>query len=105
MVCFDNPSGPTAMNPYHNQPDINSASSRPIAQTGTSEPVGSPTAEVSTGGKKSLFEGVTVYHWLVFLIAAAGWLFCWMGPRIFILAREPAIRGCVGCGAGGLWVR
>ena len=37
---------------------------------------------------KGLFEGVTFYHWLVFLIAAAGWLFDCMGQRIFILARR-----------------
>jgi MFS family permease len=35
---------------------------------------------------------VTGYHWLVFIIAAAGWLFDCMGQRIFVLAREPAMR-------------
>lgn len=49
--------------------------------------------------KKSLFEGVTFYHWLVFLIAAAGWLFDCMGQRIFVLAREPAMRELLGNGA------
>src|SRR5882762_4940965 len=49
--------------------------------------------------KQSLFEGVTFYHWLVFLIAAAGWLFDCMGQRIFVLAREPAMRELLGSGA------
>lgn len=48
--------------------------------------------------KTSAFDGVTGYHWLVFIIAAAGWLFDCMGQRIFILAREPAIRELLGSG-------
>jgi MFS family permease len=46
--------------------------------------------------KSSVFEGVTGYHWLVFVIAAAGWLFDCMGQRIFVLAREPALRDLLG---------
>jgi MFS family permease len=46
----------------------------------------------------SAFEGVTNYHWLVFIIAAAGWLFDCMGQRIFVLAREPAMRELLGAG-------
>ncbi len=42
---------------------------------------------------------MTGYHWLVFIIAAAGWLFDCMGQRIFILAREPAMRELLGSGA------
>src|SRR3954451_13210933 len=46
-----------------------------------------------------LFDGVTGYHWLVLLIAAGGWLFDCMGQRIFVLAREPAMRELLGIGA------
>jgi MFS family permease len=41
-------------------------------------------------------EPVTIYHWLVFLLAAAGWLFDCFGQRIFVLAREPALRELLG---------
>jgi MFS family permease len=44
---------------------------------------------------------VTGYHWLVFIIAAAGWLFDCMGQRIFILARQPAMQELLGSGATG----
>lgn len=37
------------------------------------------------------FEGVTPYHWLVVIIAAAGWLFDCMDQRIFVLARQYAV--------------
>jgi MFS family permease len=53
---------------------------------------------ISAGGKKSIFEGVTAYHWLVLIIAAAGWMFDCMGQRIFVLAREPAMRDLLGNG-------
>lgn len=46
--------------------------------------------------KKSLFEGVTVYHWLVVIIASCGWLFDCMDQRIFALARRPAITALMG---------
>src|SRR5689334_5671300 len=39
-----------------------------------------------------VFEGVTFYHWLVVLIASAGWLFDCMDQRLFILGRESALR-------------
>ena len=42
--------------------------------------------------RKSLFEGVTAYHWLVLVIASCGWLFDCMDQRIFILTREPALK-------------
>jgi MFS family permease len=45
--------------------------------------------------KESIFEGVTPYHWVVVLIASCGWLFDCMDQRIFILAREPAVRELV----------
>src|SRR5512139_3399623 len=41
-------------------------------------------------------EAVTAYHWLVVLLAACGWLFDCMGQRIFVLAREPALRELLG---------
>ncbi len=40
----------------------------------------------------SLFEGVTRYHWLVVIIASCGWLFDCMDQRLFILARESALK-------------
>jgi MFS family permease len=48
--------------------------------------------------KTSAFEGVTVYHWIVVILASCGWLFDCMGQRIFVLAREPAIRELLGTG-------
>lgn len=42
--------------------------------------------------KPSILEGVTVYHWLVVIIASCGWLFDCMDQRLFILARESALR-------------
>jgi MFS family permease len=46
-----------------------------------------------------LLDGVTGYHWLVLIIAAGGWLFDCMGQRIFVLAREPAMRELLGSAA------
>lgn len=48
--------------------------------------------------QQKLFDGVTAYHWLVLIIAAGGWLFDCMGQRIFVLAREPAMRELLGSG-------
>ncbi|NLH40534.1 MAG: MFS transporter [Planctomycetes bacterium] len=42
---------------------------------------------------------VTLYHWLVLVLAAGGWLFDCMGQRIFVLAREPALRQLLGATA------
>jgi MFS family permease len=39
---------------------------------------------------------VTPYHWLVVLIASAGWLFDCMDQRLFILARESAMTELLG---------
>ncbi len=39
-----------------------------------------------------VFDGVTPYHWLVVIIASAGWLFDCMDQRLFILGRESALR-------------
>jgi MFS family permease len=41
-------------------------------------------------------EQVTAYHWLVVIIGSAGWLFDCMDQRLFILAREPALRELLG---------
>jgi MFS family permease len=40
---------------------------------------------------RRVFEGVTPYHWLVVVIASAGWLFDCMDQRLFILGRESAL--------------
>jgi predicted MFS family arabinose efflux permease len=61
--------------------------------------------ELSPGAKKSVFEGVTGYHWLVLIIASAGWLFDCMSQRIFVLAREPAMRDLLGGGAADALVK
>ncbi len=50
------------------------------------------TAAPPTGPRTSLFEGVTAYHWLVVIIASAGWLFDCMDQRLFVLARESALK-------------
>ena len=47
---------------------------------------------LSENGGASTFERVTWYHWLVVLIASGGWLFDCMDQRIFILARESALK-------------
>jgi MFS family permease len=41
--------------------------------------------------KTSVFAGVTRYHWLVVIIAAAAWTFDCMDGRLFVLARESAL--------------
>jgi MFS family permease len=41
-------------------------------------------------------EQVTLYHWLVVVIASAGWLFDCMDQRLFILARESAVKELLG---------
>ena len=37
-------------------------------------------------------ERVTLYHWLVVIIASCGWLFDCMDQRLFVLARESALK-------------
>jgi predicted MFS family arabinose efflux permease len=39
---------------------------------------------------------VTAYHWIVVAIASAGWLFDCMDQRLFVLARESALRELLG---------
>jgi MFS family permease len=55
--------------------------------------------------EQKLLDGVTGYHWLVLIIAAGGWLFDCMGQRIFILAREPAMRELLGSGVADAVVK
>src|SRR5689334_15950029 len=45
-----------------------------------------------TASRTSILDGVTPYHWLVVIIASGGWLFDCMDQRLFILARESALR-------------
>jgi MFS family permease len=44
----------------------------------------------------AVFADVTPYHWVVVIIASAGWLFDCMDQRIFILGREPALKELIG---------
>lgn len=48
---------------------------------------------------------MTAYHWLVVIIAAAGWLFDCMGQRIFVLAREPAMKELLGAATTDTQIR
>lgn len=41
-------------------------------------------------------ERITTYHWLVVIIASLGWLFDCMDQRLFVLARESALRELLG---------
>src|SRR5215510_9815144 len=49
-------------------------------------------ATAGTTRSGGVFDGVTPYHWLVVIIASAGWLFDCMDQRLFILGRESALR-------------
>ncbi|MEO8483763.1 MAG: MFS transporter [Acidobacteriota bacterium] len=51
-----------------------------------------PTSSVAAAPGTRLFDGVTSYHWLVVVIASCGWLFDCMDQRLFILARESALK-------------
>ena len=62
-----------------------------------SQPGANPTAAVR--------EPITLYHWLVILIASAGWLFDCMDQRIFALSREPALKEILGPGATDALIR
>src|ERR1035438_1045413 len=42
---------------------------------------------------------ITLYHWLVVILASCGGLFDCMGQRIFVLSREPALRELLGASA------
>lgn len=47
-------------------------------------------------------EKVTFYHWLVVIIASCGWLFDCMDQRLFVLARESALKELLGSDAAAL---
>jgi MFS family permease len=51
-----------------------------------------PSVASTQSSSRGVFDGVTRYHWLVVVIASCGWLFDCMDQRIFILARESALR-------------
>lgn len=53
-------------------------------------------AESSAPSGASVFSGVTPYHWVVVVIASCGWLFDCMDQRLFVLARESALRDLLG---------
>src|SRR5579859_5049913 len=59
----------------------------------------------SSNQSKSATEPITIYHWAVVILAAAGWLFDCMGQRIFVLSREPAMRELLGAAASDSAVR
>ncbi len=50
------------------------------------------TSQVRSEAGTHFLDGVTPYHWLVVIIASCGWLFDCMDQRLFILARESALR-------------
>ena len=50
-------------------------------------------------------EAITSYHWLVVLIASAGWTFDCMDQRLFILAREPAVKELLGATAAAAEIK
>src|SRR5918999_44382 len=52
-----------------------------------------------------LHEQVTPYHWLVVIIASAGWLFDCMDQRLFILARESALKELLGASAAAAEIK
>jgi MFS family permease len=59
-----------------------------------------PSTSPASDSQLPASERVTAYHWLVILIASFGWLFDCMDQRIFILAREPALKAVVAAEAG-----
>lgn len=51
-----------------------------------------PSVASTHSRSRGVFDGVTPYHWLVVVIASCGWLFDCMDQRLFILARESALK-------------
>jgi MFS family permease len=70
----------------------------------SAEPVAPGTASLPASSANAS-EPILIYHWLVVLLAACGWLFDCMGQRIFVLAREPALRELLGAAASDEDVR
>ena len=54
------------------------------------EPASQSSAPALQAGHSS--EKVTLYHWLVVVLASCGWLFDCMDQRLFVLARESALK-------------
>ncbi len=50
-------------------------------------------------------EPVTLAHWLVVIIASCGWLFDCMDQRLFILARESALKELLGATAAAAEIK
>jgi len=51
-----------------------------------------PAIPYDARASSGVFDGVTWYHWMVVIIASCGWLFDCMDQRLFILARESALK-------------
>jgi len=65
-------------------------------QPSSTKTVAEGTGAASSSRPTPSREPVTLYHWLVFLLAACGWLFDCMGQRIFVLSRQPAMKELLG---------
>lgn len=59
----------------------------------------------TTSAVSTTADAVTPYHWLVVLIASAGWLFDCMDQRLFVLARESAITELLGRDAAAAQIK
>jgi MFS family permease len=62
-------------------------------------------AATGAAGHQRVDEAITTYHWLVVLIASAGWTFDCMDQRLFILARESAMTELLGATAAAAQVK
>ncbi|MBI5769163.1 MAG: MFS transporter [Verrucomicrobia bacterium] len=65
----------------------------------------SPTSDSTPQANSTATEPIKLYHWLVVIIASAGWLFDCMDQRLFALAREPALREILGGKAADVAVK
>jgi len=59
----------------------------------------------SSSAPQTSAQPVTLYHWLVVILASCGWLFDTFGQRIFVLSREPALKELLGATASDGSVR
>src|ERR1043166_8588160 len=57
-------------------------------------------ASISTTNSKEWWKLLTGYHWFVLLVASAAWFFDCLDPRIFSLARNPALASLMHAGPG-----
>ena len=64
-----------------------------------------PQAAVPVPWAAAASDVVTPYHWLVVVIASAGWLFDCMDQRLFILARESAMTELLGAEAAAAQIK